>query len=606
MRWIIIILLFATQLSARVQKDKYNTFRDNYTTQQKQYLAQASTATIPNGYLQFEITCNTNNTNITADDIYILITTLNPQQYISFTNINGQYLGQIANYSPGTYAFQTGTNGPSYQLSTFPLDSTTSGYTFYLPITAQLQACRIYYSVNGGLDWFVDYTGTLIQDTGFSDPSRSNYYTIYDKQEFTIDVNNNRFVMNPTLVDYYGMPLSFQITSGGSTQYSGLPPTLTSSTIFSSYASSVSSISNTNMQNIWSSLNLSYQAPSDSSASSLRILSPGSGIQAPNQYIPKDYFLSSSYTGCSWLGSAWYNGGNTAFWQTNTPLYVDLSVLGPSYGYATGIIDGSGNFNFTVATGTSTGSTATFPLPNDSTAFFTSDLQNYSPAYTYTGDANVPIGIWQALSASIITGISPFATSPSNLLSQNYVRSQSANYFENNSNISCQSGVWYDFYSKTLLSLGSGNYTKYYTTPYADYLGIDGTVTVLNLNSNPIQVISNIADMSGINIPDPFNDTNQYTVIFSASNNVIITFGTNPNVSSNPVVPSTGQTYTNVVGSTMYVGVQYQSGNYNNGTWYSAQLIPSVPSIKPGLPLWQALNLSGGVGGTLQVTVGCP
>ncbi len=605
-------LLFAWTpfLMAEPSSDFFQNFFDEVIYEQKSYLASNElTSSSPTGYVPFTIV---NNTTFADSQIYILVLANNFTNILTFAqNGDGLFLGTSITPPAKTYVSQPGSG--TYPLSFFKNNGT---YTFYIPSTVNLASSRIYYSIGQPLDWFIPISGpVLVPSQDFSDPSQDGYYTLFDKQEFTM-VANDRLVINPTLVDYYGIPLSFTVgyldyTQQTPTQtiaYAGLPPTLSSSTIFNNYTTAVGTRPTTpagGTQPLWNSLYLIYAPPSGSS-SPLRVLSPNQGVQTlspllVNPLFPFDYFLTNTYTSCDWLTTVWANGSNNAIYQLQ-PLYIDLSTSGPAYGVAQGQVDGSGNFNFTALTGAGSGSTLVLPLPTSSRAFFTATLSDYVPATTTTGDPNVATAIWQALSAGVISGVIPLSgTTQSSPLSQSYIRQQTL--FTDNSALGCSSPTppYYDFYSGTFIGMGSSPYTKFYTTPYADFLGIDGTVTVTNIANANANVTVTIGSMAGIPIPNPFNDNNNYTVTFTpVPANVSVTFGSNPNFSANPTVNQAGQTFNSVAGAAMYMGVTYTAGNYTGQVW-GTHIIPSAPALKPVLPGGLILNLSGGPGGTVTI-----
>jgi hypothetical protein len=116
----------------------------------------------------------------------------------------------------------------------------------------------------------------------------------------------------------------------------------------------------------------------------------------------------------------------------------------------------------------------------------------------------------------------------------------------------------------------------------------------------------NIGNISGISIPNPFNDTHNYTIIFNPlPTNVSVTFSSNSNTTLNLSVISAGQTFENVTGSTMYLGITYKINNYIGQTW-TTHLIPLAPALKPVLPGGLSLNLAGGPGGILTIALGGP
>lgn len=618
--WYMICLWICTiGLEAEPDQAFSPNFLENYSDQflyeQKKLVSLTQITTPPpTGYVPFTIV---NNSTFPDNEIFILILTNNFNNIITFArNADNLQVGTVTTPPPKTYVSDQGSG--TYPLSTFATPQNgEAAYTFYLPSTVSMTASRIYYSIGEPLDWFIPVSGPVaVPSQDFADPAQDGFYILFDKQEFTMDANN-RLIMNPTLVDYYGLPLSFSIEYTDYTQstpprvtaFAGLPPTLPSTTIFSNFETAIASLPtspNGGTRPIWNSLYLTYAPPSGTS-SLLRILAPSQAIQTTspvlmNPIFPINYFLTNNYTSDNWLSQVWFNGSNNAIYQipANT-LFIDLSTAGPSYGIAQGSVDTSGNFNFTAISGTGTGSTLVLPLPTSSKAFFTSTLSDYTPTPTITGDSNVANAIWQGLSAGIISGIVPLlGTSQSNPLSQSFIRQQTL--FVNNPNIT--SGPWYDFYSGTFINMGSSPYTKFYTTPYGDYLGTDGTVTVTQIAQADAVVTVTIGNMAGIAVPNPFNDNNTYTVTFNAlPSDVTVTFGSNPDFSSNPMVSSTGETFNSVPGGMMYLGVTYNTGSYTGRIW-GTHIIPSGPAPKPVLPGGLSLMLSGGVGGTLTITVG--
>ena len=311
--------------------------------------------------------------------------------------------------------------------------------------------------------------------------------------------------------------------------------------------------------------------------------------------------------GCNWFTETW----TTLY--TADPIYVDLSVAGVGTGVATGQVSG-GTLTFTVpstgcGSGIASGLTLTLPTPTSSLPFYTGSLSDYTPTPTISGDQGAATALWEVFSAGILAGIVPLAgTTCEAPLSEDYIRSQML--FQANTNLTCTSSSmtnppWYDVYSATLLGLGSGNYTQYYTFPYADVWATDGTITITNIQQNNTQVFINIADMTGIVVPDPFNDTTVYMVTFTGlpGDGTMVTFGTNPDFTSNPIITmmDVGVPFA-AVGGTMYMGVTYSEGSYAGPVW-GTHIIPSVaiPALKPVLPgtvtiSQSSLNVSISVG----------
>jgi hypothetical protein len=582
----------------------YNTaFQDEFLRQERQYLAASGlTSPAPLGYIPVTIT---NNSTLADTEIYVLILTNNNYNIITFTNTLGQMLGQQTTPPPMTYV--SAQSSGSYTLNSF--NNGSGAYIFYLPITVNMANSRIYFSIGGPLDWFIRANGPVqVSPLDFIDLSQDGYYTVYDKIEFNLNANST-LTINPTLVDYYGIPLSFSVSASGSTSYAGLPPSLASTTIFSTYntaAAALPATPNSGTEPNWAGLSLTYQAPSGMSPHPLRVLSGGSALKSGNPIVAtpayanystfNNYYLSANNyieSGCNWFTNVWDDGSNSALYQT-APVFVDLSVAGPGSGVATGLVDNSGNFIFTVpssgcGSGGASGFSLTLPIPTTSLPFYTGSLNDYTPAPTIQGPQAYATVLWEIFSAAILAGIVPLTgTSCSSPLSENYIRSQTL--FQPNANLTCTSSPstnppWYDFYSQTFLGMGTGQYTKYYTFPYADVWQTDGTITVTNLPTANTQIVINIGSMSGIVIPDPFNDANSYMVTFTGlpGDGTTVTFGSNPNYSQNPQI-SQGVPYM-ASGGSMYMGVTYSTGPYAGQIW-GTHIIPSVstPALKPVLP----------------------
>ena len=614
MRFFLFFLCVVAQNGFSHARVYTSAFQDEFLRQERQFLAAANiTSAAPLGYIPFTIT---NNSTLADTEIYILILTNNGNNLITFTNTGGQMLGQQITPPPQTYV--SAQSSGSYTLNSF-LNS--GSYVFYLPLTVTMQTSRIYISLGTPLDWIILANGPVqVAPLDFIDLSQDGYYTLYDKLEFTL-LANNTLTMNPTLVDYYGLPLSFYITSSGGTQYAGLPPTTASTSVFTTYntaAAALPSSPNGGSKPNWSNLSLTYQAPSGSMANPLRILSGGSALKSGNVIVQvpaypsfssfNNYYLAANNyiaVGCNWFTNVW-----TTLYQSQ-PLYVDLSLAGPGSGVATGQVNGSGEFIFTVpasgcGSGAASGFSLTLPTPTSSLPFFTGSLNDYTPAPTIVGNPVYATVIWEIVSAAILAGIVPLASTTCEApLTENYIRGQTL--FQPNTNLSCTSSPttnppWYDFYSQTLLSMGSGQYTKYYTFPYADVWATDGTITITNLPQANTQVFINIGNMSGIVVPDPFDDMNAYTVTFTGlpTDGTVVTFGSNPNFSANPQVTQ-GMPYP-ATGGAMYMGITYGTGSYAGKIW-GTHIIPSVstPALKPVLPGTVSISQAAGA---VSISVG--
>ena len=120
-------------------------------------------------------------------------------------------------------------------------------------------------------------------------------------------------------------------------------------------------------------------------------------------------------------------------------------------------------------------------------------------------------------------------------LNQSYLQNNSSNYYQNNSlltaalsDCSCVPNIpWYDFYSRTLLTIGSPN--LFYTSAYSDFLGTDGTIVIVNPNTNnstaTITIVLNDVT-TGVIVPEPEQDTTVYSAVVGIPSETTVMTGT--------------------------------------------------------------------------------
>ncbi len=555
---------------------------------------------------------------IADTQIYVLVQTNSGTQVLQFApDGSGNMLG-----TPIT-AFPTNGNGASfyssyfsYALNAFP--SAASGfYTFYLPATIEQPSSRILFSLINPIDWLITpSTGQInSQDDNFSTTSNS-YYTLYDKVEFTITHASLpwwQIVMNSTMVDYYCLPLSFYVnylnSSVSTTSYTGLSPTLSRQSVFANYQTGLTTLASSG-SGTWSTLYTSYIPVGTSSAVNLRIASANSAALKPtigSPLFPANYLASNPNATCDWLPSIWFNSSAPpyAFYQTggSNTLTVDLSNAGAGSGTALGQVNGSGEFVFTLNSDSIWyPGTVTFQSPQTIAPFFSGAYTDYvnpsnsAPLWSISGGATTDTitAIWQIFSCAFSVGYipptSPIGT-PSSPLTKAWLQSQSATYF--NDNPALCSGPWYNFYSKILHENCSvAPYTDFYTAPFDDYLGIDGTITVDDTTGVNAAVTVNITigDMTNSVIPNILSDSTQYNVSFA------ILPGSVQNVTFNgSAVPSGGGSMGTAAGSSMTIALQYTTGSYSTSpsTTFTAQVSPSTATTTPILPGGANIILAG-------------
>jgi hypothetical protein len=102
------------------------------------------------------------------------------------------------------------------------------------------------------------------------------------------------------------------------------------------------------------------------------------------------------------------------------------------------------------------------------------------------------------------------------VLKKSYFESKKGEFYQANSNIEGDnSSPWYDVYSKAFHSFEG---QPVYTFAYDDALGQDGTLH--NPNKDAIgKVTVKIGDLSGLNIPNPYEDSLKYTATVNLGKN---------------------------------------------------------------------------------------
>ena len=122
--------------------------------------------------------------------------------------------------------------------------------------------------------------------------------------------------------------------------------------------------------------------------------------------------------------------------------------------------------------------------------------------------------IVRALTSAFDAGLLP--SEDDALLNLEYFKSKKREFYKQNSNIEDnKGGPWYDVYSKAFHSFEG---QPVYTFAYDDALGQDGTLH--NPNKDAIgKVTVKVGDLSGLNIPNPYEDSLKYTVAVNLGKN---------------------------------------------------------------------------------------
>ncbi len=584
------------------------------------------------GYLPFTFV---NDSGLSADDIYVAVLVNSSTQYLSF---NGSSEATITAFTPSTYLSSTSSPQYSYPLSFFSTNAGANTYTFYIPNDGNsgisgsnvMKSSRILISLQQPLTYFINNLGVLQLPAEF-DVTNDNYYVLNDKIEFDLGSNAlNRLNLNLTGVDFFGLPLlvraNYQFFFGSSytdaCAITGMPSGVGLANVFNGYNTSLNSLA-APFNTYWGGLVATYTNPpaAGSTVCNLRIYAPATAMGSSQTQsnpssvtFPTDYFLSSalpSNPGCSWFNAVWsgktQSGAKAYYQQTNpTPyLVLDATTVNGS-ATAKGREASDGSFRFTISGGPDNGNSVIFPLPTSSKAFFTGAISDYAPAISGTASATTQAQILKVFATSIISGFfplncqgpEPFTITNTYLQDNSWdFFSSSSNYFNNNSQLgallsgcSCvANNPWYDFYSRTLLTIGTPN--VFYTSAYSDFLGTDGTIVIVNPNTNNdnATIIVNFNNLStGVNFPNPYADTTSYNATVNPPGNATVLIGTS---ASGPFTALPNNPFP-VNGNNFYLQVTYNTGSYS-GLSFVTQIAPSIQVFHPVLPGQGVITTSG-------------
>ena len=560
-----------------------------------------STITQINGYVPFALY---NNTGLPASDVYVLAYS-GDDHLIQFTSSGGNMLGAVLASS----AIPTGSPESAYLASTYSVQLSTltpdlnGYYVLYFPVTDDNDDPyngRIQFSIYDVLPWAVT-AGRILSPgdgTGLYNTETPGFYVIQDKVEFNMAASSGgettTFVINNTWGDFFGLNISIEVTAtGGGPYYSGIHPTVARQTIVNTCSTAVNALDG-NGTGTWANLISTYVSPGGSASNPtfLRVngasiavdvvptSSPGVNVPA-SLVFPSDYLSSNPYSTCEWLSSIWSNTTNTASYQKN-PLSIDMSVTTP--GNATGQVDSAGNFVFNP----STGGTVTFPRLTTCSPIFTGNPPDNTVLAGGATNTDA-VAIWQVFACTGEIGFHPAigTSAPSDLLQQNAtpgsygVRAYNADYYTDSppspfGPAPCV-GPWYDVIAKALLTYNVSAYAPYdqgyYTSPYSDFLGNSGVITVTSPASLPVVIIS-IGSTEGVVQPTPFTDSATYTVVFNP-----LGAGTAATLNG-ASISAGGQTFTDVSGTNMALALTFTAGTFA-GTTFNLTIAPQAQMVSP-------------------------
>ena len=458
---------------------------------------------IPDNYLPVEII--NNNSIANNDNVYILVKGSCDGVNDYFLNLSDKTTGKATcdRAASGNDNFQH-----SYALSSLHVNPETKNPEIFIP--KPVASGRMYFGVNYKFDMYTDPSTKKIQDIDGFNPRNSNYYTLFDKVEFSY--NNNGSWSNPTAVDFFSMPIGLNQTNStsGFTQ-AGLTDSRTN------ILTAVQNIFTTNDrtdEKMWNRLFLIYtsNAASNSNPNAvgtvLRMMSPGKamaqGVPGTNPF-DINYLVNSGGK----VGALHYIDSLWSYYQTHD-LKINCSELQQPYTILTGRVD-SNNTNF-IFKDESNNTIATIVRPADSMPFFSGSGETFNAT-----DKTPEAIIVRDLTAAFDSGLLPLdssSTSNGAILSKTYFASVKNHYY-NDTPAQDQwgdpakiYGPWYDLYAKSLHSFSN---QPIYAFAYDDILSQDGTLHDTN-GTRPSMLKITLGNMSGTTIPDPYTDSQTYTI----------------------------------------------------------------------------------------------
>lgn len=381
-----------------------------------------------------------------------------------------------------------------------------------------LASGRIYLSIGQPVRFQISKQGnkSLVVDPDGFKPRDPNYYTLYDKVEFSYMPPNDQGIgggswMNPTAVDFFSLPLSIEQEGSAVFKKTGL--SLPRNEILDAVKILFTAQDHTPTHE-WKKLFLTYKSR-DNDEGILRLMAPGKAmIQGVPGTHPMDQTLLSNAQkfGLNFTDSLW------DYYRTHT-LGIDTSELrGAGYKLNDylfiGKVEGD---QWVFKNAGDPGNQVAFPKPSRSVPWFAGAVDVFDAAN------NTPKAIIvRQLTSAFDVGLLPAEDGA--ILDRAYFdqqREQGKYYTQNPLLPETQTGgPWFDLYSEALHSFGTGQ--PIYSFAYDDALGQDGTLH----DSHPLEIskaVITIGDMSGTYIPRPFQDDRKYTVrVFIGANSTAL------------------------------------------------------------------------------------
>ena len=446
----------------------------------------------------------------TDAQVYVIVTAVNPaNKNTALLSIDALGNGSLVDVTPTTNPADY-----SYELSSLPVGG--GGRQISVP---RIESARMYISVGYPMDFHVetDVNGkVVIPDPQPFDPTDSNFYTLYDKCEFTF-ADNGTF-LNPTAVDFFSLPLRLE--------QSGSNSGITASGLAGSRTSVLTQIQNTitahdtTSNSIWNNLLVNYTDPTGNTTL-LRVMSPAKAIVPGRNDLSVDfdvnYLNDATLYGFNYIDFVWN------YYETNT-LKIDAIELQTLFAIGDGSPDNylfvgqvdpsTEDFVFTNVANTYTQRIA---KPTDSEPFYAGGGTGGGGSFNFANNTPGAV-IVRDLTSGFDVGLLPAVDDTT--FNQAYFQANNGTYYTDNALLGGPAqGPWYDLYSKSMHSFGATE--PIYSFAYDDELDASGTLTDPD-NTSPSAAVVTLGDLTGTNIPDPYDDPTMYDVEVLIGNNSVV------------------------------------------------------------------------------------
>ncbi len=397
----------------------------------------------------------------------------------------------VKNGTPCFIAIQSDGSGVCQPLKD---DAQSSDFSFRLSdlkkrgvLLPYLASGRIYISIGQPMQFEIT-SGDIIDADGFK-PRDPNYYTLYDKVEFSYMPNGGTW-MNPTAVDFFSIPIRIEQPGSEVYQATGIAARRADAirqiqTIFQ--------VEDATLTKEWQKLFLTY-TDRNGQTTLLRMMAPG---KAMIQGVPGTHPMDEHYLD-TYVDQLW------EYYSTNT-IGIDCSELqGAGVNLKDYVFVGQvqGN-NFIFTNRSDPLNKIVIPKPSNSIPWF-AGAQGVFDAPNNTPKAIIV----RQLTSAFDVGLLPAADEA--VVNRAYFDEQRPNFYTKNPLLpDSKTGPWFDLYSMGLHSFG--NEQPIYSFAYDDALGQDGTLH----DPKATKAVITIGDMSGTPIPQPLQDDRIYSVTVS-------------------------------------------------------------------------------------------